>query len=58
MDKSMDSRGQGLEGRDDDGDFMALVHRPLDLFGHIANTIDVGNRRSAEFFDDTHDEDP
>ena len=36
-------------GRDDDGDLMAAVDLPLHQRGHVADAVEIGHRRAAEF---------
>ncbi len=48
--------GRARHRRDDDGDLMAGVDLALDVARDIADAVDIGDRRSAEFHDQTsHD---
>ena len=44
--------GLAGHGRDDDGDLVASIDLALDVARHIADAVDIGDRRSAEFHDE------
>jgi hypothetical protein len=45
--------GRARHGRDHDGHFMAGVDLALDVLRDVADAVDIGDRRSAEFHDET-----
>ena len=45
--------GRARHRRNDDGDLMAGVHLALDVARHVADAIDIGDRGTAEFHDQT-----
>ncbi len=47
------SIGRARHRRDHDGHFMAGIDLALDVLRDIADAVDIGDRRSAEFHDET-----